>query len=95
MPTVQRGGRPVRVRERGDVPVRRQPEGVLQREAVPDLQQQIGIPDLRVGGDVGMELAAQGALGQGLLKERLLGQEPSTNTCSAGLNCRSAKRKVP
>src|SRR4029450_13635892 len=73
--TVQRGGRPIRAGERGDVPVRRQPEGVLQREAVPDLQQQIVIPDLRVGRDVGMDLAAQGALRQGLLKERLLGQE--------------------
>jgi hypothetical protein len=40
---VQHGGRPVRAGEWGEVPVRRQPEGVLQREAVPDLQQQIDI----------------------------------------------------
>ena len=50
-------------------------EGVLQRQPVPNLQEQVIIPDLGVGGDVGMPFTAERPFGQRLLKEGLLGQE--------------------
>ena len=61
--------------QRADLAVGGQPPGELQLQSVPHLQQEVVVPGARIGGDMGVELAAGDALGQGLLEERLLGQE--------------------